>query len=74
MSTEEKNGPKRFETILNSIRKEAQKIRESNDKLRDLKNQLVVTDHVPSAQILDEAASTIHVALEHLRSVFKVEF
>lgn len=70
MSTTESNSRPKFETVLNSIRREAAKIRESQEKLWALHAQLVQTNHPAPAQVLDESQKTIHVALEHLRSVF----
>lgn len=68
---ESDNGPKlRYETVLNAIRKEAQKIRESNDKLQKLQHQ-VMLEHPAPGQILMEVTTTIGVGLEHLRSVFR---
>jgi hypothetical protein len=70
MSTENKPVA-RYETILNQVRREAQKIRESNDKLRDLRDQLVITEHPAPAETLGQTTTTIQVALEHVRNVFK---
>ena len=71
MSTEERNGPKTYPAILNNIRREAAKIREANDKLRELCNQLTLSDRPAPAQVLYEAATTIGVALVHIRDVFR---
>lgn len=71
-TTESTNGTKvRYETILNNIRKQAAAIREANEKLRDLKSQLIITEHPAPAQVLEEAATTIGVALAHVRDVFR---
>jgi hypothetical protein len=73
MSTaEDKNGPKvRYETVLNAVRRELQKIREASEKLEALRRDMEVANHPAPATILDEARTTISVGLEHARAVFR---
>ena len=71
MSTTENGTKARYATILNSIRREASKVRDSNEKLRDMIGQLATADHPAPAQILSEATTTIAVGLEHVLSVFR---
>lgn len=72
MSTEEKNGPKvRYETVLNAVRRELQKIREASEKLGQLSADMVAANHPAPATILEEARTTIRVGLEHARAVFR---
>lgn len=69
--SESENGTKpRYETILNSIRKESKKIRESQERLWALHAQLIATNHPAPAQALSEVNITISVALAHAREVF----
>lgn len=71
MSTEEKNSTARYSTILNNVRRQAQQIRDANEKLRDLRDQLKISERPAPAEILDEATTVIGVALVHIRDVFK---
>jgi uncharacterized protein with GYD domain len=71
MSTTE-NGTKvqRYEVILNRVRKEATTIREANDRLRELRQQLEASGHPAPASVLNETTTTIDVAISHVRGVF----
>jgi len=70
MSTTENNTKVRYETVLNGIRREATKIREANDRLREYQEQLQASGHPAPASVLTETTTTIDVALAHVRGVF----
>lgn len=71
MNATEKEPKVRFETTLNGVRRELQKIREADDRLNALRIQLEAAGHPAPALILTDVHSAIHIALEHARNVFR---
>lgn len=71
MSTTENGTKPRYETVLNSIRRELQKIREAAEKLDQFSQALTEANHPAPAAILNDVGVTVRVALAHAKDVFR---